>query len=439
MRRIDPTLFEEIYYQNFDNFKYTIYRPIGNPIILFSLIDGSPLAALTLKTQTGNSGQSIIVKKPEKELLDIPYDFQGIIDKDNQEFEFVITNFCDCLINFNILREDNKVTEVNPGAFMSVNKVNELHPGQSYAIKCDQKNNLTLILNKIFNSETEIYAKPISLAEENINVANLKSKPGKIKDFSPRGIYYYLSVVPQNTAVNTIKKFEKTKWECVDFFIRKEQIVKADVQHLMVDGGEDEEDVGGYDIFGDEEDVDDVDDVDGYDDFCELDEQPCCDIRQKNKTLTETDSAILPIIGKHKIAPINTITNSSISSVGGGKRIMEYSRETGVDYDYNSNSVRCILTLTVNEDLVLFTKPKLETLLGESRAFLTDILKNKSTLLLNDIDKIYNSDNCCICLESNPDIIFYQCGHQCVHKADKCSNGVIKCPLCRKFIVAKLI
>jgi hypothetical protein len=59
-------------------------------------------------------------------------------------------------------------------------------------------------------------------------------------------------------------------------------------------------------------------------------------------------------------------------------------------------------------------------------------------VLLNNIDEIYDSKNCCICLDSNPDIIFYQCGHQCVHKKYECSNGIIKCPLCRKYIITKL-
>lgn len=386
MSRINPNLFEEIFCRNFDNVRYTAYRPIGHPIILFSLIDGSPLAALTLRTQTGNSGQSIIVKKPEKELPEIPYDFQGIIDKNNQEFEFVITNFCDCLINFNILREDNKVNEVNPGACMSLNKVNELNPGQSYAIKCDQKNNLTFVLKKIEDGD-----KNISLGEENINVTDLKNKPEEIKNFSPRGSYYYLSVVPQKTDTETIKKFKKTKWECVDFFIRKEKISN------IID--------------------------EGYENLPE-DEVDFCN--------TSTDSVVLA--NSSEIVPINSIVDSSIANVIGGKRIIEYSEETDVDYDYDSNSVKCLLTLTVNENLILI--PKNETLIDESKEFISKIIKNKSSLLLNDLSEIYSSDTCCICFDVKPNIIFYQCGHQCAH--DNCSKKLTKCPLCRKLIAAKL-
>jgi hypothetical protein len=50
--------------------------------------------------------------------------------------------------------------------------------------------------------------------------------------------------------------------------------------------------------------------------------------------------------------------------------------------------------------------------------------------------KPYKSDECCICLNDLPNIIFYQCGHQCVHQ--ECGNDLDKCPLCRKKVSAKL-
>jgi len=79
-----------------------------------------------------------------------------------------------------------------------------------------------------------------------------------------------------------------------------------------------------------------------------------------------------------------------------------------------------------------------EAVVTEAAAeLLTEILKrihedNRS--LLNDLTKVYTSDVCTICLgdEEVPDLVFYQCGHQCCHY--DCGLLVNKCPLCRMLV-----
>lgn len=56
--------------------KYHIIRPIGNPMILFSNIDGTPLAALHLRCQKGYPGNALVSKRHSGET-----DFRGLIGK----------------------------------------------------------------------------------------------------------------------------------------------------------------------------------------------------------------------------------------------------------------------------------------------------------------------------------------------------------------------
>lgn len=58
--------------------------------------------------------------------------------------------------------------------------------------------------------------------------------------------------------------------------------------------------------------------------------------------------------------------------------------------------------------------------------------------LIKQPDKIYIENECCICMNGKPDLIFYQCGHQCCHAdcAQDLQNN--RCPLCRNNIRAKI-
>lgn len=50
--------------------------------------------------------------------------------------------------------------------------------------------------------------------------------------------------------------------------------------------------------------------------------------------------------------------------------------------------------------------------------------------------KIFKSEDCVICLESDIDCVLYSCAHKCGHST--CLETLNKCPVCRKSIIAKL-
>ncbi len=52
---------------------------------------------------------------------------------------------------------------------------------------------------------------------------------------------------------------------------------------------------------------------------------------------------------------------------------------------------------------------------------------------LFQIEEVFDSDQCMICLCADPDSVIMQCGHQCLH-FDCNDNNLVRCPLCRKMI-----
>lgn len=216
---LDKTYFTTVCEEQHGNMKYIIVKPNEStyPMILFSQVDGSPLAALTLQCQRnryqnetiGNRGNALITKRPHNSAFKC--DFQGIIDRDSQEFELVITNLnSNGMINFNILKTDAQVKIINP---RGVNEINELRPYESYAVKCDQSDNGVLILNSI-KKETS------TSKEEKLTVGEAEEK----KESVPKGTYFFLSVVPQLGKPELERRFESTKWGCVDIFCLKKQM-----------------------------------------------------------------------------------------------------------------------------------------------------------------------------------------------------------------------
>ena len=225
-KELDLKYFETLYSETFDNYEYSVIRPLGNPMILFSKIDGTPLASLHLRCQenykqkdvNNTRGRALMTKRPDSSSFKC--DFQGLIDRDGQEFEFVITNLTDQgYINFNILKKDEKVDTINPGG---LNEINELRPNESYAVKCDQADNKSLILKALVKQEKTDLDPEIKLT-----VKEDEQNKDKL------GTYFFLSVVPQIGKDEYKEKFKDTMWACSDMFCikRKVQSKKYGIVH----------------------------------------------------------------------------------------------------------------------------------------------------------------------------------------------------------------
>jgi len=140
----------------------------------------------------------------------------------------------------------------------------------------------------------------------------------------------------------------------------------------------------------------------------------------------------------------DVIKSSFAAKVTGGRTIKESSRCSGISYAYDVDSNKdghlCALCLSVSENIQFkanndSSKQELETI---AKMMIKDMYENKAVALLKELEKVYEEETCVICMEDDkpPDVVFYQCGHQCCH--GDCSTKLQTCPICRRNIAATI-
>lgn len=190
---------------------HQIYATSGQPLVLFSEVDATSLASIHFSpsgrygAKVHKEAKALIAPYPGKDQEDVQR-FQGLINKDSQEFELTITNLCSKgMINFNLLKTNDAVTETNPGG---LNEINELRPFESYTVRCDQMNNLPLILQKFRDSVTK----------QSMTVEKDETEQ-KEKKIASKGTNIFLSVVPQESVKELVARFAKTVWKVSDIVV----------------------------------------------------------------------------------------------------------------------------------------------------------------------------------------------------------------------------
>lgn len=176
-------------------------RALGHPMVLFSTVDPVfpvPLAALTLVSKDGGA---LIWQRPDAETAQ----FQGLVNKDGSEFKLVLTNLTQTgMINFNVMKVADPVNKVDPGG---LNEVNELRPEESWSCECDQADNMALVLSSLGTGVT----------------VKEGEKEAKGDASKAKGLYYWLSVVPDNASDMLKSLFAKTEWRTADFIVTRKK------------------------------------------------------------------------------------------------------------------------------------------------------------------------------------------------------------------------
>ena len=318
---LEPTLFRALETTRLGDRVSTRYQPKGDPMVLFSCVDGSPLAVLTLTTLT--SARALITTPPKMEGVD----FMGLVTRDASPFAFHLTNLCPCFVQFDLLRKKEPCPTVDPGPEMSVNEVNEISPQETVVVQSDQQDKSTMVLNKT-----------------SMTVQDLVSNPS-----GQDGVYYHLSVCPDASDTLTVEKFKHTVWRCVDTFT----------------------------VCSDETDIDEADAPQGG------------------------------------VIPEPCLMQARLATVSSGRPVETWTMSTGIRYDYTVVQLSTLL-LTVHETLRLYPP--------------------SDTPPSSPLERVFPTQECCICLDAHPDVVLYQCGHLCLHQT--CLGDLIQCPLCRKRISA---
>jgi hypothetical protein len=404
----------------FEGVQYTCYHPLQNPIILYSDVDNTPLAAIHFLSEKSNV-KTIIANREDS--TPECQKFQCMINEDNQVFKFVITNLCkDGCINFNILRDGGYQNDkINPGAEYGINQINELRPLESTSIKSDQKNNKKMILNSVDNCQLSI-----KQDEENAKVSGGK----------PKGTYFYLCINPEINRPEMSKRYAKTSWRVSDYMVVKTPYVEPllrggcvppYIRSELYRGQRSNEDFNERypsllpmslpwqssrnvesasrtpSIQSERYEMeDDAMDEDVEENYILKSSSPK---RSDNmRTLsTQEGSKIKKSLNKSKSLSNVTnsqIMNSSAATIGYGESYVPNGQESGTDYDYSVQSIKCMIGLSVQKELQFFPfYPKV----SEALECINEFRRLEQEDLIESIKKkgAFKEPNCVICMVNN--------------------------------------
>lgn len=455
---------------NTPNVDFVAYSMVGHSMVLQSLSDGKYLACVqVLFTDTMYELPMIvqIPEQPNRFQIMFPTDF----DNDNavnssRPFRIVITNLCsEGMIKMDFMKDGKPVDKVDDPE-RGLNKVNELHPYQSYEIEADQtcgnKRIMTEIVKKKNNDNIETF---VNLSDEEKSSVENKS-----------GSYLYLTVTCQSNIKSLEESFKQTHWITPDFIVTQEkpnyrqQYVQPYVFDEMPPGEGiqfNREQFGGYNS------DDSSDSLDNNNNHLENFGQ-----KIKNMALSFTDSCgnfgksddsepVLRSAGSARFTesikmgrPANStnstnsvksnnniteqINSSKVAKLTYGEDLEVNSNFTGLSYRYDLCSPMVKLGMShIEKDFC-----KKPTVVESSdyghiviQEYIDTIKKIKENAYAEELKKMktYISDACVMCLEEDMSsgIIFFRCGHIC-SCSSKCANDLTNCPMCRTSIVSKV-
>ncbi|KAH3761871.1 RNA polymerase Rpb1, domain 1 [Pelomyxa schiedti] len=123
-----------------------------------------------------------------------------------------------------------------------------------------------------------------------------------------------------------------------------------------------------------------------------------------------------------------------------GERVISvHTSSTGYTYFYDFPSEPCIIGLsiwTAMTEIGIVPPAELRTL---AATLLSEFMTQANRPLVDSLTKKFKSDECVLCLDVGPDLLFLQCGHQCCHLACTLANPPQACPLCRGRIAARVL
>lgn len=436
---LDSKYFVNFYNKNDDNMTFEGYYPKNHAMILYSLVDNSPLACLQIKYSNNNDNNILITELNESNNEE--QFFEAVFKKDNEFIEIIITNLTSGIINFNLMKEDKKVDTVNP---YGLNKLNEINKYTSYVIKSDQTNG-----ERTFKVKSNTSNNKKTLLKQDVKNCSI-------------GTYLYLSVVPKNDDNELCKKFKKTIWRPDDFFVIKKKLENNMTRYYtnsfpfftLQSGGRsvnlvDDERTRGSEYFNLERNGttyfnnDITKNINEHKNLSR-NTNDFTYTYEKNENIEDFDEEIMEISNEYKNnykkeednfeSKHSDIYKSYVANLESGEKIKFKSYETDYEYNYDLHSKKCKLGFSVNTTLKIAERQNDDVYIEQMKKLLEQTVD--LSYLLEEINKIYTEENCCICLDEKPNTILYKCGHNCVH--EDCSKNITHCPICRAYIYAKI-
>lgn len=370
-----------------ESLRLASFLPRGYPLILVNKKTQRPLASIHVSIRN-NRNPSLVIHLPDKKSsLDC---FQCVLPSDGQ-LQFTITNLTNDTININLLRSNDKVTEVNPGPTLSINQINELHEYDSYTLERDQQTNKTMIIHPIINNQGE-----------KITMNDLDSKKSDSTTFQ-----IFPSVVPKiGHPLTHLFGPEETEWVSARtsaFLMPLPPLYKSASRLQCAPVAMIEEH--------------------SVESHCVRFENAAVNL-QCCKTAQNGEVTI-----SKNLESIDTGATYA-TQVTSGDHIEEDSCETGIEYLYEKYSPPTLMKFSINNQQSEFLpdiKFSQDDLTEAHQQYVSNVAKP---------DKIYKDDTCCICLDPEPLDVICTCGHV-IHKAcfTNENSTPTKCPLCRSRVV----
>lgn len=475
---------------------HAAYRPLESAMVLFSQPTGEPLVSVQIRCRGPEIGKR---KTDKRKALFVRRgdsggtDFQALFTRDEQEFEFVLTNLSgDGMVKVDIMKHDcGFVEDADPGAERgALNKINEIKPFESYKVHSDQQSSRSLVLVALGRESNSTV--PVSEAERNGGVQQAR---------------YFIWAAPESGCDNLVAKFTETFWACPDVFVVSGPAPRNSVSpwdtpvyalshdrpqsfgvpwsrdsdfHNVrhpnstepMSTGEHEgfltvqrqcalrnrsgrqlaragQRARGRSLFERSQgspshgvvtlplvcdDTDETDEVTSVFLSCGGSSSSHRTDRVERNSGQETVGAETAVRSGSENEAL--VRDSFAAAVQNGRlRQNKGAVKTGKRYQGVPHSPRCAVGLSVA--LSLSVRPELSSrteLVETARALLKSYVELQQNEWLRSLKRVYDAPECVVCLEQMPDCIILQCGHQCCHKA--CCATLEKCPLCRQRIVA---
>ncbi len=445
--------------------EYKVLRPKGHPLTLMSKFDGNPIVTIFFKSATAST---LITKA----LNGMSVDFQCIINKDNKEFTVPVYNHRNFYMHFGMRQKDGKI----------INTANCLKPNSVYVIKSNAQTKCALVAKAVIDNSKDNKNK-----DKKVTVKD-KTDDEKKKDL---GGEYTINLMPE-TKDGCKEIFEETYWITPDFLGETHKIIervgeslenlnylhecadtwsdsdsdsnineKRAIGQNNKDRGKDGDSLKNKKIkkpdYFDDEDNNSGSDTDSgpvvqpkakkmskKKSGPKLIKKSSSNSSKKEQILQDVQKKIVDTqkggdnkkSSKKQDDLKKLVENSHVAEIVSGKKLTESTKDIDIEIDFKTNSAPCKIGISVSTTIVFRTNTDAD-IKKEAEIFLEEYIKNNGKILQENI-KIFTSDECAICLETNEEmplnLIYYNCGHKCTHF--ECGNKLVKCPICTKIITA---
>jgi hypothetical protein len=172
-------------------------------------------------------------------------------------------------------------------------------------------------------------------------------------------------------------------------------------------------------------------------DSCEIMKSKGKTERSLSRGIVETSPPLITPVSATKLADIvvpTAVNTSHVAGIRHGEKLNVHVFNTGVNYLYDLHSPKCVLGMSIIDDLVVGPPAQIDVL--EATGVLKEYAERLNKKIFEDI-KVFDQENCVVCLEEKVNIVLLRCGHLCACSME-CAGPFDKCPICRTKIVHKM-